>query len=194
MRFTSFKKPLCLLLTGMISVGAPVMAAGPVEFRSSDVALTDGVMEGTVLNTAARPVFGLKVQLLHGDQVIARATSDENGQFAIRGLRNGGHVLQVGSVQQPVRFWGTQAVPPSATSTMAIVVDEQVVRGQEENGGEEDAASSLVPLLIFGGVLATTLAITLSGDQDVTPPPLATELPVTLSGDQDMTPPPPASP
>ena len=104
MKSTTFKKFICLMLTGMISVGAPIMAAGPVEIRSTDVALVDGIMSGTIVNSAAQPVSGLNLQLLHNDKVIAQATSDENGEFAIRGLRNGGHVLQVGSVQQPVRF------------------------------------------------------------------------------------------
>jgi hypothetical protein len=162
MRFSSLKKPLCLLLTGMISVGTPLMAAGPVEFGATDVALADGVMEGTVLNASAQPVSGLNVQLLYGEKVIATATSDENGQFAIRGLRNGGHVLQVGSVQQPVRFWGNQAAPPSAASKMAIVVDQNIVRGQD--GRNSSMTDNLVPWLIFGGALGATLAITLSQD------------------------------
>ena len=165
MKFTSLKKPLCLLLTGMISVGTPVMAAGPVEIRSSDVSLTDGVLAGTVLNTSAQPVSGLNVHLLHNEKVIASATSDENGQFAIRGLRNGGHVLQVGAVQQPVRFWGTQAAPPSAASKMAIVVNEEVVRGQQSGG-----PNLLIPLAIIGGAVAVTLATTLGADDPSAPP------------------------
>lgn len=159
MRFTSLKKPLGLLLTGLVSFGGPAMAAGPVEVRSSDFALTDGVLTGVIVNSAAKPVSGLNLQLIHGDTVIARATSDENGQFAIRGLRNGGHVLQVGAVQHPVRFWGTQQAPPSATAKMAIVVDEPVVRGQESS-----LNNALIPIAIIGGALAVTLGTTLSAE------------------------------
>lgn len=165
MRFTSLKRPLCLLLTGVISLGGPAMAAGPVEIRSSDVSLTDGVLTGIIVNSSAKPISGLNVKLIHGDNVIARATSDENGQFAISGLRNGGHVLQIGTVHQPVRFWETQQAPPSATARMAIVVDEPVVRGQESS-----LNNVLIPALVIGGALGVTLGTTLSADDKASAP------------------------
>ena len=164
MQFMTIKKSMCLLLASVITASTPAVAAETVNTTSTDVAISDGVLVGTVLNKEAKPVAGLNVQLLHETKVIASATSDEKGQFAIRGLRNGSHVLQVGTVQQPVRFWGTQAAPPSAVSKIAVVVDEKVVRGQTMGMGG-GLAGNLVPFAIFGGALGATLAATIGADE-----------------------------
>ncbi len=177
MKLFSLKRSLCLVLSGMMTIGSPLMANGPVEVRTSDFTLNDGVLAGSVLNTSAQPVSGLNVHLLHGDKVVATAVSDENGQFAVRGLRNGNHVLQVGAVQQPVRFWGHQAAPPSSTSRMSIVVDEEVVRGQacgegcDDGCGESIGAKMVSPcaLLLIGGAVAAVLVLTLDDDDDDVP-------------------------
>ncbi len=166
MRFASFKRSLCLVLAGVLSAGTPLLAVGPVEMRSSDIAITDGLLVGTVLNTAAKPVAGLNVRLMHSDRVIATVTSDENGQFSVRGLRNGGHVLVVGDTRQAVRLWSEQAAPPTAVSGMAIIVDEEVVRGQEC----EPSMGALLPVGLFiGGAIAGTLAFTLHDQKDDQP-------------------------
>lgn len=112
-------------------MGSPLWAGEPVEIRSSDVALNEGgLLKGTVLNTAAQPVAGVKVNVLHEDKVIATSMSDKNGEFTVKGLRNGAHVVKVGTTQKAVRLWGSHTAPPAAVENVAIVVDEETVRGQ----------------------------------------------------------------
>jgi hypothetical protein len=174
MKKYSLKNTVCLTLAAVMSVGTPLMGAGPLEIRSTDIALQSGLLTGKVVNTQAQPVAELPIQLLHGDTVIATVTSDENGEFAVRGLRSGGHVIRIGANQHPVRFWGAQAAPPAATSNIAIVVDELIVRGQGcgDDGCGESAGLCGIPvnpmaLLLIGGATAATLAITLNdGDDD----------------------------
>lgn len=164
----SCRSGLCLLLAGLMLTGGPVLADGPVEIRAKDVALSDsGSLNGTVLNSAAQPVSDVAIQVLHEGKVVASTKSDAEGKFAIRGLRNGAHVIQVGGIQQPVRFWGQDAAPPAALSQMAIVVPDDVVRGQAGylpivSPGFYD--SSAAAFLVIGAGVAITLGTTLAAD------------------------------
>ena len=170
----SLRSRISLFLAGLISVGSPVMAAGPVEIRASDIVLAQpGVLRGTVLNTAAQPVAGISVNVLHGTDVVASATSDEHGQFAVTGLRHGAHEIQVGQTRHPVRFWGNNTAPPVATSQMAIVIDEEIVRGQMMTGDSrigQMVYDNPLPVLLIGGAVALVLVTSLNDDDDAAAP------------------------
>lgn len=174
MKLSSLKKALCVALSAVLTLGNPAFAGGPVEIRSTDIALGHGQLTGCVLNVAGQPVSGIPVQVLHGESVIATVASNEDGQFVVEGLRNGAHVIQVGSSIQPVRFWSAQAAPPAAAEQLAIVVDEEIVRGQcgdacgdacgdpcGEACGAGTKCCSGLGLLLFGGAVAATLVYTL---------------------------------
>ena len=162
----SLRNGICLLLTGVLSVGSPLKAEEPVEIRSSDVAMNEGgLLKGTVLNTAARPVAGVAVNVLHEDKVVATAMSDKNGEFTVKGLRNGAHMVKVGTTQKAVRLWGSDTAPPAAVENIAIVVDDEAVRGQLGlmSGGQAGGfiASNAGAFLLIGGAAAITLGTTL---------------------------------
>ncbi len=154
-----FRKAVFALLACCVLNCSTGLAGNAVEVRSNDISLNQGVLIGTVLNASAQPVEGIHVQLQHNNNVIAKAVSDKNGQFVVKGLRNGGHTLQVGKTQHPVRFWNQQSAPKTAASQMAIVVDEAVVRGQEQNNILKTIAANPTPLLIVGGASAATMII-----------------------------------
>ena len=59
---------------------------------------------GTVLSTEGQPVSGMAVSILHHESTVATTVSNEEGEFAVKGLRHGAHVIKVGSKQQPVRL------------------------------------------------------------------------------------------
>jgi hypothetical protein len=174
MKLASWKKAVCVTLSAVLTLGSPVFAGGPVEIRSTDIALGQGQLTGSVLNAAGQPVGGINVHVLHGASVVATVASNEDGQFVVEGLRNGAHVIQVGASVQPVRFWSSQAAPPAAAEQLAIVVDEEIVRGQcgdacgdpcgdpcgEACGAGKKCCSGL-GLLLFGGAVAATLVYTL---------------------------------
>ncbi|MBC7965249.1 MAG: carboxypeptidase regulatory-like domain-containing protein [Fuerstia sp.] len=157
----SVRNGTCLLLAALLAVGSPVMAGEPVEIRSSDVALNaGGLLNGTVLNTAAQPVAGVAVNVLHEDKVVATAMSNEQGEFSVKGLRNGAHVVKVGTTVQAVRLWGTDTAPPAAVENIAIVVDDEAVRGQMGSFIRSPAGA----LVLIGGVVAIVLGTTLDDD------------------------------
>ena len=159
----------------------PVLADEPVELRSRDVLLHSGSLSGVVVDRDSRPLPGISVQLLHGKTLIATATSDDNGNFAVHGLRNGGHVVATGEEKELVRFWNSSAAPPSASARLIMVVDEQVIRGQGfaeecvEECGETAATqksclcralSNPTALLLLGGGAAGIVAIVAQNDND----------------------------
>ena len=163
----TFHNCTCLLMAGLFFVGSPVMAGDPapiekkVDVRGVDVVLNEGgLLEGTLLNTAAQPIAGATVRVVHNDKTVATALSNDKGKFAIKGLRNGVHVVQAGTASQIVRLWGANAAPPNAVENLAIVVDFDVVRGQLALGalgggaGTTVAATAAVGLVAAGGYLA----------------------------------------
>jgi hypothetical protein len=79
MKVLTAQKALALLLAGMISLGNTAFAGSAVEIRSNDVSLNQGILVGSVVNTSAMPVSGIRIHLLHKDTVIATAISDEKG-------------------------------------------------------------------------------------------------------------------
>jgi hypothetical protein len=168
---TSLRNGTCLLLAGMLSVGSPLMAGEPVqigsteEIRSSDVVLHNGgVLQGTVLNTEGQPVSGVTVRIVHKENSVATTVSNEEGKFAVKGLRNGAHMIEVGTKLQPVRLWGTNTAPPAAIENVAIVVDEEAVRGQMFGGGGGLPGSGIGGLVLIGAATAITLGTTLDNN------------------------------
>jgi len=178
---TSFaKKIVAGLITALI--GSPVFADETVALRSRDVLLHSGSLSGVVLNRESHPVPGVVVKLMHGKNVIATATSDDNGNFAVHGLRSGGHVVSAGEEKELVRFWRSDAAPPAASARMIMVVDETVVRGQgwsdecvEECGEDESARKCCLSgafgnptalLLLGGGAAAGIVAIVAHNEND----------------------------
>jgi len=154
-----------------MAVGTPVLAGDTPEIRSSDIALnTGGVLKGTVLNGAAQPVAGVPVNMLHQEKIVATTMSNGEGEFTFKGLRNGAHVVQVGMTQESVRLWDTQTAPPAAVENMAIVVDEEAVRGQMATGILPSGplgtfiANNAGALLLIGGAVAITLGTTLNSN------------------------------
>lgn len=182
MRFKSIHSGVSVVLSMALLVGSPLQASETVAIRSSDYLLgQQSILAGSVLNQSGLPVAGLPVQVLHKGQVIATALSDDKGEFAVQGLRNGQHTVKVGASQQSVRFWMSKAAPPTAVSRLAIVVDEEVVRGQcgegcaegcgeGFSGADHRAWKTAVGVLLIGGAVATTLALTLDDNNSSAAP------------------------
>ena len=136
-----------------------------------DVALNDGgLIRGTVLSTAAQPVAGVAVAILHNENNVATVLSDKKGEFAVKGLRNGAHVLQAGTTRQIVRLWGINSAPPTAVENIAIVVDEEAVQGQlYGDGGLGGGIGRLGEVGELGVATAVTLGTTPGNDANSIP-------------------------
>ncbi|MCA9065266.1 MAG: carboxypeptidase regulatory-like domain-containing protein [Planctomycetaceae bacterium] len=151
---------------GVVVSGSGVGAAeqqAVSPMKVTDIALgQNGTLKGQALDSQAAAVANVRVRVVHADRIVAETVSDAEGRFAVAGLRGGAHTIQFAGYQQQVRFWNDADVaPPNAVSKLALVVNQQTVRGQD---------GSLTPVLVGGGVFVAatvvTLATTLDDDGD----------------------------
>ncbi len=164
-----------LVITLACSLSAPtLLAAEPMLLQSGDVVLQNGVMRGTILDRSAQPVGGMPVRLFHRETQIAETLTNDRGEFSISGVRNGSHIIATGSHRSNVRFWGTDAAPPSATQKAMIIVDPQVVRAQDEDCGDDcgegwlsgsGLAKPAMLLAIAGGVVGIVAIVEHNDDK-----------------------------
>lgn len=167
----SFRRTIIFGL--LVSLLTPMNVYGdePVMVRGTDVVLQEqGALHGSVVDEVGQPIASAKVQILHNDRLVAATTTNESGQFTVRSLRNGTHVLQTEGSIQVVRFWGESAAPPAAVDRLTVVVQpDALVRGQ---------AASTPGLLgnpwfiagVVGIAVGTVLIVENQNDDNSSPP------------------------
>lgn len=134
-----------------VVLSGPVMAGGNGVIK--DVELTkEGVLYGQIHTPQGKVVPEAVVQLRYKGTAVAAARSNENGQFAVSGVRPGAHELVIGPLRSPVRVWAEGTAPRNATKKAVIAVDETVVRGQDGFVNGE-----FVPTTGFGLIDVVTL-------------------------------------
>ncbi len=117
-----------LACLGMVAPQATAVAAERTVKRSQtpDVTLArGGVLRGQVINNQGKPVAGASVVIRFAGITVARTKANQDGHYAIKGLRGGVH--QVNSTV--TRLWTEGTAPASARTSLLNVVGE-VVRGQ----------------------------------------------------------------
>lgn len=174
MKRNAVRASISAVLSVVMLIGSPILASETVEIQSSDYLLgQEGLLRGILADRDGKPVSGLPVFVLHENRVIAVAVSDEKGDFAVQGLKNGQHAVKLGHSQQSVRFWNNATAPPAAQARMAVVVDEEIVRSQSNEYCEDGSyrgqgglgMGTTMTILVVGGAVATVLALTLN-DKD----------------------------
>jgi len=110
--------------------GTPVMGqAAPVQ----DVALQpDGILRGQVLDGQGRPVANGTVVVAQQGKLVTRTLTDEQGRFAVAGLRGGLYQVVTAQGGGVYRVWTAEAAPPVAKNAALIVNDETIVRGMQD--------------------------------------------------------------
>ncbi|MEZ6128863.1 MAG: carboxypeptidase-like regulatory domain-containing protein [Planctomycetaceae bacterium] len=125
------------LLTKVASIAVcfGVLLSGPVMAGTKgvikDVELTEaGTLRGQVYSQEGQAIPDALVQLRYQGKSVAAAKSDEQGRFAISGVRGGAHDVVVGAVHSPVRLWANGSAPKAATQTIVVAADETIIRAQ----------------------------------------------------------------
>lgn len=143
--------------------GTPVIReAVPVQ----DVALQpDGVLRGQVLDGQGQPVANGAVAVAQQGKLVTRTQTDEQGRFAVAGLRGGLYQVATAQGGGVYRVWTAEAAPPVAKNAALIVNDATVVRGMQDRcqGG---VLGFLGNPWVLGAIVAAAIAIPLCLDDD----------------------------
>lgn len=134
----SFKKILRgavvgLACWGMVAPQAALVAQENVTRRTqmNDVSLAkSGVLRGRVVDAQGKAVAGAKVAVGFAGRVVARTVTDDNGNYAVMGLRGGLHQVVTSAGSSTVRLWADGTAPATARGEV-LTVAGKVVRGQE---------------------------------------------------------------
>lgn len=151
---------LAVAMTGalapQIGLAAAPAAEAPVAAVQatvvSDVSLQDGgMLVGQIIDAQGKPQANTDVRVLHDGQAVASIKTNDNGQFAVRGLRGGVHEVQTAQTSETYRLWAPRTAPPAANQGVLLINDGQVLRGQVLDGPYAPAIRGA----IAGGLLAT---------------------------------------
>jgi len=109
-----------------------------------------GTLTGRVRDDRGVAMARTTVVLSRARQVVARAVTDDRGQYHIRGLAGGVYHVQVVTHEVIVRLWSSESAPPQARGQLDLDAKPRAgveVRGQ---GGEVDEHKGLDPVHRFG--------------------------------------------
>jgi hypothetical protein len=169
-----------LACLGMLS--QPALATSPVAAQTApavaDIALAEGgVFTGKVVNAQGAPLASATVSLQQAGLEIANTVTNEEGVFAVQGVRGGLYqVVSEGGVVS-YRLWAPNTAPPAANQSALIVTGDAILAGQQccppnncppSRGGRVMSWVREHPLLVAAGI-ATAIAVPLAVADDDDP-------------------------
>ncbi len=116
----------CLPQTALAAAAAPnrPQLVTDVELRQG------GILLGQVVDPQGMPLAKVSVSLQDQAREIARAKTDANGYFAVRGLRGGVYQIVAAEGHGAFRLWTPGHAPPTSHKGALVVAGRQAVRGQ----------------------------------------------------------------
>lgn len=160
-----FNLALCGASCGLVAPAFAADAAPSAAAAVQDVRLQDqGLLVGRAVTSQGAARENVKVAVAFQGKTVAEATTNENGVFAVKGLRGGVHVVQTEGKQEVVRLWTADAAPEAAAEGL-VLSEGQVVRGQQKGPGGVGSflADNLVGVAIVGATAGTAVAVSASG-------------------------------
>jgi len=147
----------------------------PSSLQLRNVELSeDGQLHGQVLTKSG--VAGIGTVKVHGSkdgQTAAQAVeTDEQGRFAVKGLKTGTCVFTVGDDTFACRVWNHGTAPPKSLQTIAVVPTSGVVLGQNVDPYQKPglrgklASMTGTQKALLVGVIAAAIIIPIALDDD----------------------------
>ncbi len=169
MKLTKYLHSACV---GLATVGLLVPNSGLVNGAEKqlttkqatpsiiDVSLVDGgILQGQVLSPQGQVMANAPIALHQGKNEVAKTTTDQNGQFALKGLKGGVYVVSTDGAAGVVRAWSPRTAPPSSVQAVLLVPQNWTARAQLLQDG---AMTNLgVGALVVGGIAGTVIAVSL---------------------------------
>jgi hypothetical protein len=101
-----------------------------------DIGLKEhGVFQGRVVDHTGTPVRGADVVIRQGQKEIAKLSTDQHGQFAVKGLKGGVYEVASGKTVGVYRVWQEAAAPPAAKEQALLILGQNGERGQFGGAG-----------------------------------------------------------
>ena len=151
---------LCML-------AAPALAAPPAPQRlaPTDVALRDGgVLVGQLVDGQGAPLPAAMISIQSQGRPVAEAKTNDQGEFAVNGLKGGVYEIAAPGHQGAYRVWAPRTAPPAASNGVLLVSDADVVRGA--NPFSAVGGWMVKHPLMTAGIVAAAIAIPIALDDD----------------------------
>lgn len=149
-----------LLFASNVLATQPNETSGPAALNPQapivDVALRDGgILVGQVIDSQRMPISSQQVVVRLQGRKIVTTTTNQQGRFAIRGMRSGTYTIETANGGGTFQLWAPNTAPPSAQSVAAVVSQRDVVmRGQDPDRRRRVAAAIAIGVGIGAGVWA----------------------------------------
>jgi hypothetical protein len=129
-----------------------------------DVTLRDGgVLIGKVINANGVAQTQIPVSLKSDGKELVTTTTNQEGYFAVKGLRGGVHQVVTTEGQGVYRLWAVGTAPAGAKEGALVITGNPVVRGQAPEGDDEGGHPRLKAFftnpLVIAGIVATAIAV-----------------------------------
>lgn len=125
---------------------------GPeTRVRVLDIRLgSDGTVVGRVRDERGRRMPGATVVLSTAGQVVARARTDDRGEYRVTGLAGGVYHVRVVTSEVIARLWTSESAPPRAREQLDLDATSRPTVEARGQGGEVVEDEGLDPVHRFG--------------------------------------------
>ncbi len=119
-----------------------------------DIAMSEGVFVGRVVDHAGHPVAGAEVSLSQGKAQVAKTVTDQTGAFAVNDLKGGVYEVRSGKTAGNFRIWTETTAPESAKEQALVILGENGTRGSIGGlgGGTLVLTAAVIASLIITGI------------------------------------------
>ncbi|REJ64482.1 MAG: carboxypeptidase regulatory-like domain-containing protein [Planctomycetota bacterium] len=125
-----------------------------------DVVLNgQGQLLGKLLDSQGQPAPDKRVVVWHEREQVAVTSTDENGKFAVPGLRGGVYFIASETGFSVVRIWTKQTAPPSAREMTIVYQRSEVVRGNFLGRPRDYFRKPEFLAAMIGGAIALPIAL-----------------------------------
>jgi hypothetical protein len=148
----------------LIAAPIPTHSSAHARERASitDVALdAKGKLYGQVLSENGAAANDVTIHVLQNGREVTTATTNQEGQFEISGLRGGVYQFTTGESGITYRVWAPHTAPPAAHQVALLVDDHGLVRAQDW-----PILNFLSNPWVLGVGVAAAIAVPLSLDDD----------------------------
>ncbi|HBN78868.1 MAG TPA: hypothetical protein DD473_24265 [Planctomycetaceae bacterium] len=123
------------------------------KVQIADVALTQGMLNGKVVDSQGQIINGTVVKVSLGSKVVGSAVTNANGEFAVSNLDSGLYQVSTSQSQSVVRLWDGEVAPPAAKSKV-LIVNGATVRAQDNPFDYVVLGTAVVGVALGGAALA----------------------------------------